>query len=76
MRAYGSRTAISATDYVAFCDDDMWSFMAIVEQPGEAAPLNLTCTHRKQFFPALRLLHEVLNKRVSALTALLPKYAP
>ena len=41
-------------------------------QPGEAAPLNLICTHRKQFFPAIRQLHEVLKERVSGLTALFP----
>ena len=46
------------------------------EQPGEAAPLNLICTHRKQFFPAIRQLHEVLKERVSVLTALLPTYGP
>jgi DNA-binding transcriptional LysR family regulator len=42
------------------------------EQPGEAAPLNLICPHRKQFFPAIRRLHRVLRERVSALTARLP----
>ncbi|WOD14781.1 type 2 periplasmic-binding domain-containing protein [Paraburkholderia kirstenboschensis] len=46
------------------------------EQPGEAAPLALICTHRKQFCPAIRQLHEVLKERVSALTALLPEYGP
>jgi DNA-binding transcriptional LysR family regulator len=35
-------------------------------QPGEAAPLNLICTHRKQFFPAIRQLHEVLKERIGA----------
>jgi hypothetical protein len=46
------------------------------EQPGEAAPLNLICTHRKQFLPAIRQLHEMLKEHVSALTALLPAYGP
>jgi DNA-binding transcriptional LysR family regulator len=44
------------------------------EQPGEAAPLNLICAHRKQFLPAVRQLHEVLKERVSVLAALLPTY--
>jgi DNA-binding transcriptional LysR family regulator len=44
------------------------------EQPGEAAPLNLICAHRKQFLPAIRQLHEVLKERVSVLAALLPTY--
>jgi DNA-binding transcriptional LysR family regulator len=45
------------------------------EQPGEAAPLNFICAHRKQFIPAIRQLHEVLKEQVSALTVQLPASA-
>lgn len=36
------------------------------DQPGESAPLNLICPHRKQFIPAIRRLHGVLRERVTA----------
>jgi DNA-binding transcriptional LysR family regulator len=42
------------------------------EQPGESAPLNMICPHRKQFFPAIRRLYGVLRERVAALCASLP----
>ena len=42
------------------------------KQPGEPAPLNLICPHRKQFFPAIRRLHKVLRERMSALAAHMP----
>ncbi|HTI16478.1 MAG TPA: LysR substrate-binding domain-containing protein [Trinickia sp.] len=42
------------------------------EQRGEAAPLNLVCPHRKQFFPAIRRLHAALKERVDALMDRLP----
>jgi DNA-binding transcriptional LysR family regulator len=44
------------------------------EQPGESAPLNLICTHRKQFLPAIRQLYEMLKDRVAELSALLPMH--
>jgi len=31
--------------------------------PGEATPLNLVCPHRKQFSPAVKLLHALLKER-------------
>lgn len=42
------------------------------EQPGEAAPLNLICPHRKQFSPAIRQLHSTLRTHLTAITQLLP----
>jgi hypothetical protein len=42
------------------------------EQPGEPAPLNLICPHRKQFLPAIRQLHATLRERLKALTMLQP----
>lgn len=41
-------------------------------QPGEAAPLNLLCPHRKQFSPAVRELHGLLRQHLRAITALMP----
>ncbi|MEZ3498441.1 LysR family transcriptional regulator [Pantoea sp. KPR_PJ] len=41
------------------------------EQPGEPAPLNLICPHRRQFSPAIRELHGQLRTHLKAITALL-----
>ncbi|MGY5954737.1 DNA-binding transcriptional regulator, LysR family [Kosakonia sp. BK9b] len=41
------------------------------QHPGEAAPLNLICPHRKQFSPAIRHLHSALREHVKPITALL-----
>lgn len=41
------------------------------QHPGEAAPLNLICPHRKQFSPAIRQLHSMLREPLRAITALL-----
>ena len=41
------------------------------QHPGEAAPHNLICPHRKQFSPAIRQLHSVLREPLRAITALL-----
>jgi len=35
--------------------------------PGEATPLNLVCPHRKQFSPAVKLLHALLKERCAPL---------
>lgn len=43
------------------------------EHPGEAAPLNLICPHRKQFSPAIRQLHSALREYLTAITDLLPE---
>ncbi|WP_246793117.1 LysR family transcriptional regulator [Burkholderia perseverans] len=34
-------------------------------QPGESAPLNLICPHRRQFSPAVRYLHAALGERIA-----------
>jgi len=39
------------------------------EQPGESAPLNLVCPHRRQFSPAVRYLHAYLRERISPMSA-------
>lgn len=41
------------------------------EQPGEAAPLNLICPHRKQFSPAIRELHGAFRTHLKGITGLL-----
>jgi len=40
------------------------------EQPGEPAPLNLVCPHRKQYSAAVRQLHALLRERCAEVTAL------
>jgi len=40
------------------------------DQPGEPAPLNLVCPHRKQYSPAVRQLHALLRARCAELAAL------
>lgn len=44
-------------------------------QPGEATPLSLICPHRKQFFPAIRQLQNLLRDRCEPLVARLPDVA-
>jgi DNA-binding transcriptional LysR family regulator len=39
------------------------------DQPGEPAPLNMVCPHRRQFSPAVRQLHALLAERCAALAA-------
>jgi hypothetical protein len=69
---------IAYESWLDVCTDVQMGRLEVVmrEQPGETAPLALICTHRKQFCPAIRQLHEVLKERVSALTALSPEYGP
>lgn len=40
--------------------------------PGEATPLQLVCPHRKQFSPAVKLLHALVRERCAPLLAQLP----
>jgi DNA-binding transcriptional LysR family regulator len=39
------------------------------KQPGELAPLNLICPHRKQFSPGVRQLHALLSVRCAEMVA-------
>lgn len=39
------------------------------QYPGEPAPLNLICPHRKQFSPAVRQLHNLLRGHLKTITA-------
>lgn len=43
--------------------------------PGEGAPLHLVCPHRKQFSPAVKLLHALLQERCAPLQKLRERYA-
>ncbi|AMV44313.1 LysR family transcriptional regulator [Paraburkholderia caribensis] len=44
------------------------------DQPGENAPLNLVCPHRRQFSPAVRYLHAHLRERISSMSAAMRDY--
>lgn len=46
------------------------------DQPGERAPLNLVCPHRRQFSPAVRYLHAALLVPLMAMSERMPGYAP
>jgi DNA-binding transcriptional LysR family regulator len=43
--------------------------VVLPEQPGETAPLQLICPHRRQFSPAVRQLHALLAQRCGELGA-------
>lgn len=45
------------------------------EQPGEPAPLNLICPHRKQFSPGVRMLHALLSKKCAEWVGMFPAKA-
>ncbi|MBM0105032.1 LysR family transcriptional regulator [Steroidobacter sp. S1-65] len=62
---------IAYKSWLDVCEDVRAGRLKVLlpEQPGEAAPLNLICPHRKQFVPAIRQLHELLRKRCAALSA-------
>lgn len=63
--------------WLDLCDDVRAGRLEVLlpDQPGEAAPLNLVCPHRKQFLPAIRQLQGVLRARCESLTATLPALA-
>lgn len=42
--------------------------VVLPDQPGEPAPLNMVCPHRRQFSPAVRQLHALLAERCAALS--------
>ena len=43
--------------------------------PGEPTPLHLVCPHRKQFSPAVKLLHALIEQRCRALAEAMPRLA-
>jgi DNA-binding transcriptional LysR family regulator len=61
---------IAYKSWIDVCTDVHAGRLEVVlpEQPGEPAPLNLICPHRKQFLPAIRQLHATLRERLGALT--------
>jgi DNA-binding transcriptional LysR family regulator len=65
---------IAYKSWLDVCADVQAGRLEVVlpKQPGEAAPLNLICPHRKQFLPAIRQLHALLRERLAALTSLMP----
>ena len=46
----------------------------IPDQPGELAPLNLVCPHRRQFSPAVRYLYAALREKIVPMAARLREY--
>ena len=60
---------IAYRSWLDVCADVRAGRLRIVlpEQPGEAAPLQLICPHRRQFSPAVRQLHTLLAEQCRAL---------
>jgi len=60
---------IAYKSWLDVCADVMAGRLEVVlpDVPGEATPLNLVCPHRKQFSPAVKLLHALVKDRCTAL---------
>ena len=60
---------IAYKSWLDVCGDVRAGRLVVVlpEQPGEAAPLQLICPHRRQFSPAVRQLHALLAQRCAEL---------
>ncbi len=56
---------IAYKSWLDVCGDVAAGRLEVVlpDVPGEATPLNLVCPHRKQFSPAVKLLHALLKER-------------
>ena len=62
---------IAYKSWLDVCNDVAEGRLEVVlpEVPGEATPLSLVCPHRKQFSPAVKLLHALLKERCAPLLA-------
>lgn len=62
---------IAYKSWLDVCADVQASRLEVLlpDVPGEATPLNLVCPHRKQFSPAVKLLHALLVERCAPLLA-------
>ena len=49
--------------------------VVLPEVPGEPTPMNLVCPHRKQFSPAVKLLHALVEQRCRPLQEAMPRPA-
>lgn len=60
---------IAYKSWLDVCEDVTAGRLEVVlpEVPGEATPLNLVCPHRKQFSPAVKLLHALVKERCAPL---------
>ncbi|WP_116138647.1 LysR family transcriptional regulator [Trinickia diaoshuihuensis] len=45
------------------------------DHPGESAPLNLVCPHRRQFSPAVKYLHAHLREHIAPMSLAMREYA-
>ncbi|PXW25367.1 LysR family transcriptional regulator [Paraburkholderia caballeronis] len=68
---------IAYKSWIDVCDDVVAGRLEVLlpDQPGEVAPLNLVCPHRRQFSPAVRYLHAALRERILAMTAAMREHA-
>lgn len=62
---------IAYKSWLDVCGDVQAGRLEVVlpDVPGEATPLNLVCPHRKQFSPAVKLLHALLKERCAPMLA-------
>lgn len=62
---------IAYKSWLDVCGDVQAGRLEVVlpDIPGEATPLNLVCPHRKQFSPAVKLLHALVKERCAPLLA-------
>jgi len=62
---------IAYKSWLDVCGDVQAGRLEVVlpDLPGEATPLNLVCPHRKQFSPAVKLLHALLKERCAPMLA-------
>lgn len=60
---------IAYKSWLDVCGDVAAGRLEVVlpQVPGEATPLSLVCPHRKQFSPAVKLLHALLKERCAPL---------
>ncbi|MET1024788.1 MAG: LysR family transcriptional regulator [Pseudoxanthomonas sp.] len=64
---------IAYKSWLDVCDDVRDGRLELLfPQHGESVPLHLVCPHRKQFSPAIRQLHALLQPRFEAMVARLP----
>lgn len=67
---------IAYKSWLDVCDDvQQGRLVTLFAEHGESVPLQLVCPHRKQFSPAIRQLHAMLQPRFEALVEQLPQRA-
>lgn len=67
---------IAYKSWLDVCDDVTSGRLEVLipGQPGEPAPLNLVCPHRRQFSPAVRYLYAELRERIAPMAAQVQRY--